>query len=333
MYGQVNRRLVQQFRMPGYPFVLVTTDLLQEGEDLHTFCSSIHHYGISWTPSSMEQRIGRIDRVRSQTDRRLSVLPRDPDGDDLLQVHFPHLQDTVEILQVERVLERMNTFLRLMHEGLVNTGTEDKHIDVQKALARGRRPVEIIREKLRTAFPIPKGATTGDRTQLAVTSSVADTAAHRLDALQQAVGERLGVEWSSSQVPGQLMGTMKLAGNRIQPFTLFLDSLEGTLIVRCVSPVGVVDLDGTHDAIKDSVQSTRVRLGAVRDREAQSYNLTVQDDVLLGGTQHDAARVEALLQRVANQADQVEQIHLPGQDAPLDMFVKELREEGKGNRD
>src|SRR5204862_1586297 len=95
MSGQVNKTLRDQFRMPGYPFVLITTDLLQEGEDLHTFCSSIHHYGISWTASSMEQRTGRIDRVRSQTERRLSSLDHDPSGDDLLQVHFPHLQDTI----------------------------------------------------------------------------------------------------------------------------------------------------------------------------------------------------------------------------------------------
>src|ERR1019366_4157769 len=77
MSGKVNRTLVQQFRMPGYPLVLISTDLLQEGEDLHTFCSSVHHYGISWTPSSMEQRTGRIDRVRSQTDRRLSATAAD----------------------------------------------------------------------------------------------------------------------------------------------------------------------------------------------------------------------------------------------------------------
>jgi hypothetical protein len=115
MSGQVNQTLVRQFRMPGYPFVLVTTDLLQEGEDLHTFCSSNHHYGISWTPSAMEQRTGRIDRVRSQTDRRLATLDREPTGDDWLQVYFPHLQDTVEVLQVERVLDRMAAFLRLMH--------------------------------------------------------------------------------------------------------------------------------------------------------------------------------------------------------------------------
>ena len=98
--------------MPGYPLVLVTTDLLQEGEDLHTFCSDVHHYGIAWTPSSMEQRIGRIDRVRSHTERRLGRL-RTPTirGEDMLQVYFPHLEDSVEVLQVDRVLARMNEFL------------------------------------------------------------------------------------------------------------------------------------------------------------------------------------------------------------------------------
>ena len=112
MSGQLNQTLVRQFRMPGYPLVLVTTDLLQEGEDLHTFCSDVHHYGIAWTPSSMEQRIGRIDRVRSHTERRLGRL-RTPTirGEDMLQVYFPHLEDSVEVLQVDRVLARMNEFL------------------------------------------------------------------------------------------------------------------------------------------------------------------------------------------------------------------------------
>ena len=54
------------------------TYLLQEGEDLHTFCSAVHHYGIAWTPSSMEQRVGRIDRVRSQSDRRAVGAGRRP---------------------------------------------------------------------------------------------------------------------------------------------------------------------------------------------------------------------------------------------------------------
>ena len=101
MFGGINQTLVRQFRLPGYPLVLVTTDLLQEGEDLHTFCSAVHHYGISWMPSSMEQRVGRIDRVNSETERRLTGPNGSADGPAKLQVYYPHLRDTVEVLQVQ----------------------------------------------------------------------------------------------------------------------------------------------------------------------------------------------------------------------------------------
>lgn len=330
MAGQVNRTLVQQFRMPGYPLVLVTTDLLQEGEDLHTFCSSIHHYGISWTPSSMEQRIGRIDRVRSQTDRRLSKLDVEPAGDDFLQVHFPYLRDTVEILQVERVLERMNVFLRLMHEGLVTSGVEAKHIDIQQTVARGRRPVEVISKKLQTAFPITDERLRGEVTKLAVTPGLAEATDRRLEALKSSLGVAIGVDWSPTLIPGQLLGTMKLSSGRIQPFTLFLDSLGGRLLLRCVSPVGIVDIHHLQKEIAESVVTSRLRLGVVEDRDEKSYNLTVQEDVLLAAPEHDHARALALLQRVGREADRLEFEHLPGSDQPLEVFQEKLKQEGIG---
>jgi len=329
MFGQVSKKLVQQFRMPGYPLVLVTTDLLQEGEDLHTFCSSIHHYGISWTPSSMEQRIGRIDRVRSQTDRRLSGLDRAHHGDELLQVHFPHLQDTVEILQVERVLERMNVFLRLMHEGLVTNAVADKHIDVQQTLARGRRPVEVITKRLQSAFRIEDALLNGGIRELEVTQALAETITDRLQALRTTVRNPMSIKWSSSQNSGQLLGTMKLNSGRIQPFTLVIDSLESRLVLRCVSPVGVVDFKAMGEAIAVSASSHRVRLSAVTDRDEGSYNLTVQEDVLLADRRHDAPRASALLERVGAEADRIELIHLPGQDRSLDVFHDTLLQEGR----
>lgn len=331
MSGQVNRTLVQQFRMPGYPFVLVTTDLLQEGEDLHTFCSSIQHYGISWTPSSMEQRIGRIDRVRSQTDRRLTSLNRAPEGDELLQVHFPHLQDTVEVLQVERVLERMNVFLKLMHEGLVTSGSDDKHIDVEQVLRR-RRPVETILGKLRTAFPVRSEVLKGDVKSVAVTAALAGDALERLTALQDMPKARLQIEWEPSAVIGQLLGTMRLRSGRIQPFTLLMDSMAGKLLIRCISPVGVVDLESAMDDIQESVAADPMRVGAVRESEDGSYNLTVQEDVLLADRTHDIARVSALLERIAEQADRLERTHLPGEDRKLHQFAHDLRQEGAGYR-
>jgi hypothetical protein len=154
MSGTVNQTLIRQFRMPGYPLVLITTDLLQEGEDLHTFCSNVYHYGISWMPSSMEQRIGRIDRVSSETERRLSRLGRDPLGDEKLQVYYLHLRDTVEVLQVERVLERMKRFLLLVHKNLGCPDGERRQVDVKNEILRFHRDLEQIKEPLESAFPI-----------------------------------------------------------------------------------------------------------------------------------------------------------------------------------
>src|SRR5690606_25547434 len=125
-----------------------------EGEDLHTFCSSVLHYGISWMPSSMEQRTGRIDRVNSATQRRLGGMTCDPAGSDLLQVYYPHLRDTVEVLQVDRVLHRMGEFVRMMHEDLIVDRKEEKQIDVATELVRPRRIAEIPSVLLTTAFPV-----------------------------------------------------------------------------------------------------------------------------------------------------------------------------------
>jgi hypothetical protein len=155
MSGTVNRTLVRQFRMPGYPLVLVTTDLLQEGEDLHLFCSRVYHYGISWMPSSMEQRIGRIDRVRSQTERRLMRSGAFQDGNHLLQVFFPYLRETVEVFQVERVFERLNRFMRLMHERFGGSEEDrDRKIDVRFEAQRHRLDLTPVMEPLKSAFPV-----------------------------------------------------------------------------------------------------------------------------------------------------------------------------------
>lgn len=328
MAGQVNQTLVRQFRMPGYPFVLVTTDLLQEGEDLHTFCSSIHHYGISWTPSSMEQRIGRIDRVRSQTDRRLSALERGPTGDDWLQVYFPHLQDTVEVLQVERVLDRMNTFLRLMHEGLAAPSAEQRRIDVQREMVAARRPVEAIREPLRSAFPVPEGALRGSTTSLATGPELGGTLQHRFNGLKSPSLGGLTVAWDPNPERGSLLGTVTLASGRVQPFTLLLRSEQGRPVVRCISPIGRTEPDQNDASIAARAARLPSRIGAILTADERLYDLTVEDDVLLADPRHDGARVGLLLRRVAEQADRMEREHFEdGRDETLDAFETDLRKE------
>jgi len=328
MSGQVNKTLVKQFRMPGYPLVLITTDLLKEGEDLHTFCSAVQHYGISWTSSSMEQRIGRIDRVRSQTERRLGDLPCKPTGEQLLQVFYPYLEDSVEILQVQRVLERMNVFLRLMHEGLSIPKEGSKRINLEKEIGGGRWIIEVIGESLRSAFPIQDWAMKGSTTDLAITDDAAREALDRLRALPTSSYGNLKIDWEQPNCNGMLLGTVRLPSGRVQPFALLLHSEREHLVVRCVSPIGRVHPEEAMDAIAESIRAVRVRLGAIQSRDERSYDLTVEEDVLLGSRETDALRVGMLLARVAEQADTLEQVHLPGLDQPLEVFEDDLKEEG-----
>ncbi|CAN5487498.1 hypothetical protein BH09SUM1_BH09SUM1_18850 [soil metagenome] len=332
MSGQVNGTVVKQFRMPGYPLVLVATDLLQEGEDLHTFCSAVHHYGISWTPSSMEQRIGRVDRLRSQTARRLNALNREMGGDDMLQVFFPHLEDTVEVLQVQRVLERMNNFLRLMHEGLTTGGDEEKRIDAGQEFVRGmRRPLQL-KEKLKSAFPVRASDLEGEVRKLAVTPERAKKSEERFHALSNARLPSLNAKWEAADGNGVLLGTVIL-GARQQPFSLILQSLGERLLIRCISPVGRVSPHEVREDILRSDGRLQGRVGAIMTDEDRSYDLTIEDDMLLGeDEEHDAARIALLLRRVSQRADSVEQQLLPGRDEELDTFRKNLLEEGPRGR-
>jgi hypothetical protein len=326
MFGEINATLVRQFRMPGYPFLLITTDLLQEGEDLHTFCSSVHHYGISWTPSAMEQRIGRVDRVNSETDRRLTRLQGPPSGDELLQVYFPHLQDTVEVLQVERVLERMNRFLRLMHANLGQPELYERHINVDTEAVRIHRDVEQIRVPLDTAFGVRREWLSGDNRALAVSPEVAISLGRRFQRLPDLLTVLIDVQWEPWPREHLLLGTVQRT-YRVQPFTLLLRSLRGHPIVRCISPVGILSPGEDPARISKAAAGRRLRICALVDAHTESYDLTIEDDVLLGeDDRHDAGRVAALLRRVTAQADRLEEILLEI-DQPMTRFRYDLSRE------
>ncbi len=154
--GGVNERLVRQFRMPGFPFVLIATDVLREGEDLHTFCKNIVHYGIAWTPSAIEQRIGRVDRINGLVQRQLSDRKKDDilQSEEKIQVYYPYLVDTVEFLQVKRVLERLDNFLKLIYRS--SKKDEESSIDTGREMLK-YRDLEVpraIEHELTSAFPI-----------------------------------------------------------------------------------------------------------------------------------------------------------------------------------
>lgn len=329
MSGQVNRTVVKQFRMPGYPFVLVTTDLLQEGEDLHTFCSAVYHYGISWTPSSMEQRIGRVDRVRSQTDRRLNGASEAGSGDELLQVFYPFLPDTVEVLQVRKVLRRMNRFLRLMHEGLAAPPREQRKIFVDRELAGAFEAVEAITTRLTTAFPVTPEMLMGATRELAVGPDAVAVAQDRLSRLAESAVCSHPVEWERQVDALRLLGSVQLPSGRVQPFALLLGSDGRLPLVRCVSPVGLVDEGILTDHVKHIMREATVHAGVVPAREGEmKYNLTIEDDVWLAATKYDGHRVGLLIDRVTTKADEVESALLDGADHRLSELQPDIQQEG-----
>lgn len=154
MSGGVNKQLVRQFRMPGFPLVLISTDVLQEGEDLHTFCRNVVHYGIAWTPSAIEQRTGRIDRIGSLVQRQIDGRDSLPTKDELIQVYYPYLQETVEVLQVRRVLRRLNRFLHLVHKRQESGEDTDSRLNAAEEILGELTDIPAVEGLLESAFPV-----------------------------------------------------------------------------------------------------------------------------------------------------------------------------------
>ncbi|MGH7463330.1 MAG: hypothetical protein ACREMA_20165, partial [Longimicrobiales bacterium] len=303
---------------------------LQEGEDLHLFCSRVYHYGISWMPSSMEQRIGRIDRVRSQTERRLVSVDSAPHDDDLLQVFYPYLQETVEVFQVNRVFRRLNRFMRMMHEELGSPDDEDERkIDVR--FEAQQSVVDVAQEKtpLKSSYPVRREFLAGARKPLAVDPKSESDILRRFRQLKRTLSAELPITWQAKDAPNSLVGTF--SGDRQQPFTLLLHSIEGALNVRCVSPVGRVDPQADFERIAREARPLPVRVGAVYDPRFEQYDLTVEGDVLLGKADADLPRVGWLLETVVSAADKMEQALLE-LDLDPSLFQEDLARETEVER-
>lgn len=63
----IRNRLMLVYNSPLFPEILVSSSVMGEGVDLHRFCRHIIHHDLCWNPSTLEQRTGRLDRVRCKT--------------------------------------------------------------------------------------------------------------------------------------------------------------------------------------------------------------------------------------------------------------------------
>ena len=328
MTGVVRPTLVRQFRMPGYPQVLITTDLLREGEDLHPFCSSVYHYGISWTPSSMEQRTGRIDRVRSETDRRLSQCQAEVSGDQKLQVYYPHLKETVELLQVRRIHKRMNRFLELMHEGLSTKTRESPAIHTSREFLESQEPVPTITEPLLTAFDVRKAWLKGEITRLRIPAKDANRIYERLVGIQADLEGSFAIEWSPTPYRWFLRGTRReMDEGRSQPFELRLTAYRGMPFLFGTTPIGHLEMEHEVEDMFDFFRGYSVRFHCRPNWRVGGWIVYAALGVVLSEPEHDADRGQWLLRRLTEEADEIEWKWFDGQDASAEDFENTAQKE------
>ena len=67
--SDTRQRLLRTFNTPLFPEILIASSVMAEGVDLHLNCRYVIHHDLSWNPSTLEQRSGRVDRIGCKAER------------------------------------------------------------------------------------------------------------------------------------------------------------------------------------------------------------------------------------------------------------------------
>jgi ERCC4-related helicase len=67
--SDTRQRLMLTFNTPLFPEILIASSVMAEGVDLHLNCRYVIHHDLSWNPSTLEQRSGRVDRIGCKAER------------------------------------------------------------------------------------------------------------------------------------------------------------------------------------------------------------------------------------------------------------------------
>ncbi len=181
--------LARRFRMPGYPRVLVSTDVFQEGEDLHTFCDSVMHYGIPRSPIALEQKVGRVDRVASLAHRRMLANQKDS-ARHFIKVRYPHIRQSLEFLQVRESARSLNDFMLSLGRAQVAGGNE-RELQITEQLSDTSPVQPPLRDHLTSLFPVQPDDLKGSN-QLAVIEKDLASLNERLQHIHQQITAILG---------------------------------------------------------------------------------------------------------------------------------------------
>lgn len=97
------QRLMRAFNTPFFPDILVCSEVMGEGVDLHRFCRHVIHHDLAWNPSTIEQRTGRIDRLGCKAEGRQPIA-----------VYLPYLAGTADERMYQVMAHREQWFRVVM---------------------------------------------------------------------------------------------------------------------------------------------------------------------------------------------------------------------------
>jgi len=103
---ETRQRLMLAFNTPFFPEVLVASSVLAEGVDLHLSCRYVIHHDLSWNPSTLEQRTGRVDRIGAKAEMVSKPI----------EIYLPYIGGTQDEKQYRVVMDRERWFQVLMGE-------------------------------------------------------------------------------------------------------------------------------------------------------------------------------------------------------------------------
>lgn len=121
---------VERFRVGDGPQILISTEAGGEGRNFQ-FCHIVVNYDLPWNPMKVEQRIGRVDRIRQE--KPVSVF------------NF-HVMGTIEGRILDVLERRINIFEQAV--GALDPILGEAEADIRKALRLAREKRDEMLDKL-----------------------------------------------------------------------------------------------------------------------------------------------------------------------------------------
>ncbi len=114
---ETRQRLMLTFNSPFFPEILIASNVMAEGVDLHRYCRYVIHHDLDWNPSVLEQRTGRLDRIGAKVERCGQPI----------HVYLPYVAETQDEKMYRVVMDRERWFSVVMGERFrVDARTTDK---------------------------------------------------------------------------------------------------------------------------------------------------------------------------------------------------------------